>query len=187
LQNLKGISDRVLLLNLYLTQGLSVVIALILFYFQKRNPLELFQVHSWGDVILWGGGLAVLVIGVDLIVSRFVPEHLTDDGGVNERIFGRRAIWHIVVISAVVAVAEELLFRGAIQHSIGPYWTSILFAAIHIRYLQHWILTGMVFLTSYALGWIIIHTDQWLSAVIAHFLIDVILGLILRYEAWKNR
>ncbi|MBW7473482.1 CPBP family intramembrane metalloprotease [Paenibacillus oenotherae] len=176
------IDDRLLLINLYATQAITLIIGLIWIFFQHRNPLLLFGIPEGWSFALWGIGLAGLVIVVDLLISRFVPEDVSDDGGVNDRIFRGRPVWHIIVLSFIIAVCEETLFRGAIQQHIGPYWTSILFATIHVRYLRHWIPTGLVFSISYALGWIYIETGTLWAPVIAHFLIDMIMGLLIRFR-----
>lgn len=132
-----------------------------------------------------GVAFAVVVLIVDVLISNWVPPEVTDDGGINELIFKNRPLWHIIVLSFVVAFCEEWLFRGAIQASWGPYWTSILFAAIHIRYLQHWLMTGLVFGISYGLGWIYIQTGSLWTPIIAHFMIDLIMGCIIRYRREK--
>jgi uncharacterized protein len=178
--NVDQLNDKMLLANLYLTQALTFIIGISWVLFQGRNPLPLLELPQSGQFALWGAGLAVLVLVFDLGISRFVPEDASDDGGVNERIFGSRAIWHIIVISLVVSLCEEILFRGAIQYAIGPYWTSILFAAIHVRYLRHWIPTGLVFSISYGLGWIMIHTGTLWAPILAHFLVDFVMGCIIR-------
>jgi membrane protease YdiL (CAAX protease family) len=178
--NVDQLNDKMLLANLYLTQAITLIIGISWVLFQGRNPLPLLELPQSGQFALWGAGLAVLVLVFDLGISRFVPEDASDDGGVNERIFGSRAIWHIAVISLVVSLCEEILFRGAIQYAIGPYWTSILFAAIHVRYLRHWIPTGLVFSISYGLGWIMIHTGTLWAPILAHFLVDFVMGCIIR-------
>lgn len=180
--NIQDLDDRTLLLNLYFTQFLSLFIGLFILFFQKQNPLHLFDLPQGYNFIVWGAGLAVAVIVVDVLISRWIPEEATDDGGINEIIFKNRPLWHIAVISFVVAVCEELLFRGAIQHAFGPYWTSILFAAIHIRYLKHWIPTGLVFSISYGIGWVYVHTGTIWTPIAAHFLIDLVMGCIIRYR-----
>jgi membrane protease YdiL (CAAX protease family) len=176
------LDDRMLLINLYATQGLTFIIGLIWVLFQRQNIIALFKFPNELTFLWWGVGLAAAVIVVDLLISRFVPEEAADDGGVNDRIFRKRPVWHIVLISFIVAICEELLFRGAIQHAIGPYWTSIVFATIHVRYLKHWIPTGLVFSISYGLGWIYMETGSIWSAIIAHFVIDLIMGLIIRFR-----
>jgi membrane protease YdiL (CAAX protease family) len=176
------LSDRMLLINLYLTQLLTFVIGLVWLFFQGRNPLQLMAFPSNGMFALWGVGLAAAVLLLDLVISRWVPEDAADDGGVNERIFRTRPLWHIAVIALVASLCEEILFRGTIQYAIGPYWTSILFAAIHVRYLRHWIPTGLVFAISYGLGWIQVQTGTIWAPIAAHFLVDLIMGLIIRFR-----
>ncbi|REK77284.1 CPBP family intramembrane glutamic endopeptidase [Paenibacillus paeoniae] len=180
--NIDEIDDRMLLINLYATQAFTLIIGIIWILFQRQNSLHVLDIPNQWEFLAWGVGLAAAVIAVDLLISRWVPEEAADDGGVNDRIFRNRPIWHIALISFVVAVCEELLFRGAIQHAFGPYWTSIIFAAIHVRYLRHWIPTGLVFSISYGLGWIYIQSDTLWAPIVAHFVIDFIMGLIIRFR-----
>ncbi|CAM3316729.1 MULTISPECIES: CPBP family intramembrane glutamic endopeptidase [Paenibacillus] len=176
------LNDRLLLINLYLTQALTLIVGLIWILFQGRNPLALLAVPKELEFLYWGLGLAAAMLVVDLILSRFVSEDSMDDGGINEMLFRNRPIWHILVIAIVVSVCEELLFRGAIQHAFGPYWTSILFALIHVRYLKHWLPTGWVFLSSYGLGLVYIYTGTLWAPILCHFLIDFISGMLIRFR-----
>ncbi|MFE4710947.1 MULTISPECIES: CPBP family intramembrane glutamic endopeptidase [Paenibacillus] len=176
------LTDRLLLLNLYITQGLTLFIGLIWILLQKRNPLQVINLPESTQFLYWGLGLAGLMLIVDFLMTYIVPEETMDDGGINDMLFRARPIWHIVLIAAMVAVCEEVLFRGAIQHAFGPYWTSILFALIHVRYLRHWIPTGWVFLSSYGLGYIYIHTGSLWAPILCHFVIDLFSGLVIRYR-----
>ncbi|MBW5446674.1 CPBP family intramembrane metalloprotease [Cohnella sp. CFH 77786] len=180
------LSDRMLLLNLYLTQLLTLIIGVVWLFFQGRSPIDLLSWPGNADFALWGAGLAACVLLADLAISGWIPDEASEDGGVNERIFRTRPIWHIALISLVVSLCEEILFRGAVQHAIGAYWTSIAFAAIHVRYLRHWIPTGLVFSISYGLGWIQIQTGTIWAPIAAHFLIDLAMGLIIRYRREKE-
>ncbi|MEF2964386.1 type II CAAX endopeptidase family protein [Paenibacillus sp. M1] len=176
------LDDRMLLINLYLTQGLVLFIGLIILFFQKRNPLSVLKFPESPEFLYWGAGLAGIMLLIDLLLSKFVLEEALDDGGINELLFRSRPLWHIVLISLLVAICEELLFRGAIQHGIGPYWTSILFAVIHVRYLKHWLPTGWVFASSYGLGFIYVQTGTLWAPILCHFLIDLISGLAIKYR-----
>ncbi|WP_379129118.1 type II CAAX prenyl endopeptidase Rce1 family protein [Paenibacillus sp. sgz500958] len=178
----QNLTERLLLVNLYFTQGLTLFIGLIWILFQKRNPLTVLNFPDSGHFVAWGLGLAGIMLVVDFFLTYIVPEESMDDGGINQLLFRGRPFWHIVLIAAVVSICEELLFRGAIQHSFGPYWTSILFAVIHVRYLRHWIPTGWVFLSSYGLGYIYIHSGSLWAPILCHFIIDLISGLIIRYR-----
>lgn len=181
--NLNEVDDRFLLINLYVTQLVVLIVAVVILLFQKQQLSAIFSIAPGYRILVWSICFAAAVLVVDLLISSKVPPEVTDDGGINEKIFKNRPLWHIALLSLVVAICEELLFRGAIQASWGPYWTSILFAAIHIRYLQHWLMTGLVFGISYGLGWIYIQTGSLWTPIAAHFLIDFIMGCILRFRS----
>jgi membrane protease YdiL (CAAX protease family) len=185
--DLSKIDDRTLLVNLYLTQLLTLIVGVILLWVQGRSLLDVLAVPRQYSPWLWGAGFALVVLAVDGLLSRWIPEDVTDDGGINEKLFRARPLWHIAVLSFIVAVCEEVLFRGAVQHWLGPYWTSILFAAVHVRYLKHWLMTGLVFSISYGLGWIAVRTGTLWTPIAAHFLIDFVLGAIIRYRGSRER
>ncbi|NEW06118.1 CPBP family intramembrane metalloprotease [Paenibacillus sp. SYP-B3998] len=186
--DLNDLNDRTLLLNLYITQLLTFIIGIVIVFFQSNHKiLSMFHFEGGWAILIWGCLFAVVVLGVDVLISRWVPKEVSDDGGINEMIFGNRAVWHIALISLIVAICEELLFRGALQYWWGPYWTSIVFAAIHVRYLQHWLMTGMVFGISYGLGWIYQYTGSLWTPIIAHFIIDFVMGCILRFSKEEEK
>lgn len=177
------IDDRMLLLNLYLTQALILIIGIVWLIFQKQNVISLLTIpENMANVFLYGVIFTGLAVLLNVVASKFSPEEANDDGGVNERIFKSRPIWHIVVLCLIIAFCEELLFRGAIQHTFGVYWTSVIFATIHVRYLKHWIPTGLVFCISYGLGWIYLETGSIWTSILAHFLFDLIMGLAIRFR-----
>jgi membrane protease YdiL (CAAX protease family) len=185
--DLSKLDDKTLLLNVYLTQGITLLVAFVLFWTQGRSFVDVLSLPEGYEPWAWGVGFALSVLAVDGWISRWIPEEVTDDGGINELLFRRRPLWHIALLSFVVAVCEELLFRGAVQHWLGPYWTSILFAAVHVRYLKHWLMTGLVFSISYGLGWIAIRTGTLWTPIAAHFIIDFIMGTIIRYRGKGSR
>ncbi|MBB6674178.1 CPBP family intramembrane glutamic endopeptidase [Cohnella nanjingensis] len=176
------LNDKMLLVNLYATQAITFIIGLLWVILQGRNAINLFAIPHGLEFLYGGLGLAAAVVLIDVSVSRWVPEDAMEDGGVNDRLFRARPVWHIAVIAAVVSICEELLFRGAVQHAFGPYWTSILFAAIHVRYLRHWVPTGMVFGISYGLGWLMDWSGTIWAPILTHFLVDLIMGLIIRFR-----
>jgi membrane protease YdiL (CAAX protease family) len=175
-----------MLVNLYASQLIVFILAWIVLLIQQRSIGQLLKLDQWQTALYWGCGFAAVVIAADVLITRLAPEKIMNDGGVNDRIFRGRAVWHIALISLIVALCEELLFRGAIQHAIGLYWTSILFTVLHIRYLKHWIMTGLVFCISYGLGWIYIQTGTLWAPIIAHFAIDFIMGCLIRFRRDKE-
>jgi len=186
LKNIKihELDEKIILLNLAITQLIMLAVGIVLIMFQDTNSLgELLQMKNMRTALLWGAGFALIVLVADVAISRWVPEEVADDGGINKLIFKGRPLWQIVLICLAVAVCEELLFRGAVQHSLGPYWTSILFAAVHVRYLQHWLMTALVFGISYGMGWIYLQTGTLWTPIAAHFMIDLAMGCFIRYRS----
>lgn len=177
--NIEEISDRVLLLNLYLTQAIVLTAACVLLWWQGRFNLNLWESESW-TVWLWGIAAGLVIVCVDLVLSRFFPDFMLDDGGINEKLFRNRPMWHIFVMTLVIAVCEELLFRGALQPVLGIFWTSILFTLIHFRYLKQWMMTILVFCISLGLGGLVVWTGSLVTSTVAHFVVDFSLGVLLR-------
>jgi len=180
--DLSKLDDKTLLLNVYLTQALTLIAGLALIWVQGRAAGDVLALPAGWTPWAWGAGFALLVLAADGALARFVPEEVTDDGGINDMLFRNRPVWHIALLSFIVAVCEELLFRGAVQHWLGSYWTSILFAVVHVRYLKHWLMTGLVFSISYGLGYIAVRTGTLWTPIAAHFIIDLAMGLIIRYR-----
>ncbi|MCR8995263.1 CPBP family intramembrane glutamic endopeptidase [Brevibacillus laterosporus] len=181
---LDQLDDRTLLLNLWLTQGIVLLIALLgsWFLYTKTEFWQLLlTMHPsyLGYAVL----LIVLVVTSNIIIEKTVPPSWVDDGGMNERIFRSLSIPTTFLLCVAVGISEEWLFRGVIHELIGNVWTSILFTAIHFRYLQKPILIGMVFLTSYLLGILFTWTNSLITVMFVHATINFVLALFLKYKA----
>src|SRR5699024_12098023 len=87
----------------------------------------------------------------------------------------------IIIITLIVAISEEVLFRGVIQTTFGYIFASSLFAIIHIRYLKKPILFLLVLFTSFLIGYLFLITENLLVTIVFHFLFDLFLGSYVRY------
>lgn len=181
--DINQINDRVLLLNLYITQAGILLLGGLFFWFQPKSLPSLFTLEPGLSIALYGLYLGLFAVCLDIVITDYVPAEYTDDGGINHKLFASRPLWHIAVICLVVSFSEEFLFRGGIQYYLGPYWTALLFTVIHFRYLNHWIPTGLVFLISYGLGFVYEQTGSLWTPILAHFVIDFIMGCLLRYSS----
>lgn len=179
MQGKPGLTDRSLLLNLYASQFLVLSLAVILLLFQGRLSMDLFV---WWEGRFWASGalLGMIVVGIEILLALVLPAEWLDDGGINLRLFRRRSVLHIAWIALLVSVAEEMLFRGAVQHWLGIWGTSLLFTLIHFRYLRQWAMASLLFAVSAALGWVVEWSGTLTPAIVAHFIIDFVMGTLIR-------
>lgn len=79
---------------------------------------------------------------------------------------------NLAIVSIVVGISEELLFRGALQPRFGNLYTSILFSSLHFQYLSVIALIE-IFIISYILG-IIKEKTSTSTTIIIHIIYDFI-------------
>ncbi len=143
--------------------------------------LELFEADMH-DILYYGLLTGIIIVIADLLLMYIFPKKYYDDGGVNDRIFKNRSVPGIFCIALAVAISEELLFRGVIQTSFGYIAASCLFALIHVRYLRKPVLFISVLLVSFYIGYIFVITENLAAVIMAHFTVDLVLGLIIRLQ-----
>jgi len=185
---IKQMDPRELLYHLYLSQIAFFVIGLVLAYFLFYSFESLKEIFSWQpiDIFVIGTVVALVVVGADLLLIKWVPKSLLDDGGINEKMFQTRSLPHIIFLAFIISFAEEFLFRGVIQTHFGIWVASILFAVLHIRYLHKWVLFLSVVLISFVLGYTYEVTGSLWVTIWAHFLIDMLLAYKIRADYLKN-
>lgn len=92
----------------------------------------------------------------------------------------------MVYVSLIAGISEEILFRGAIQPVLGIWFTSILFIGVHgyirMQSTKHALYSFYTFLLSTMLGALFIYLGL-ISAIIAHFIYDVIVLYGIKKEA----
>ncbi|HET7578588.1 MAG TPA: CPBP family intramembrane glutamic endopeptidase [Bacillales bacterium] len=103
-----------------------------------------------------------------------------DDGGINERLFSILSVPHVFFATAVIAIVEEGLFRGVLQAHFGLIIASLIFAVLHIRYLQKIVLFIVTVALSFLLGLLFWYTQNLLVCMFVHFVIDFVQGAAIR-------
>lgn len=184
---IKQLSDKELILNVYFTQLLLIVVSFILSYFLFDTMTDLFGLFDWFDhrIIFIGGSAGLLVVIIDVFMMTYLPKRLFDDGGINERLFKSISTPHIFILTAVIAICEEILFRGVIQTHFGLIVASIVFVLVHIRYLNNLFLFINIVTLSFLIGVIFLVTGNLFITIFMHFIIDLILGLIIKHQIIK--
>lgn len=187
---IKNISDHVLVLNVWLTQVILLIISAVLGFLLFDNFSEFVSLFELFDrkIFTIGVSSGILVVIIDLILTRWLPVSFYDDGGINERIFRSLSYPKILFLTLMVAVCEELLFRGIIQNHTNLWIASLIFALVHYRYLFNPFLFFNVTILSIFIGWLFHITENLAVTIVAHFIIDFILGLVIRrkYKKRKN-
>ncbi|MFB7638578.1 CPBP family intramembrane glutamic endopeptidase [Peribacillus butanolivorans] len=185
---IKQLTDKQLLYNLFLTQIILLTLAFFLGIILFNDRSTFFDLFIFNDlnILLFGIPAGIIVVLFDLFMMRVTPSSYQDDGGINERIFSSLSYSMIFVVALVVAISEELLFRGVLQTHLGLLWTSIIFAAVHYRYLFNWFLFLNVLVLSFFIGFLFEWTNNLLVTIMAHFLIDFILGVLIRRKQAKR-
>ncbi|MEH7380826.1 type II CAAX endopeptidase family protein [Bacillus sp. JJ1533] len=181
---IKQLPDKEIVFHLYLTQGILLIVSLVLGFFLFDNWSSFLKLWDWKDwnILLVGSAFALVVVFVDFLLMKWLPEAMYDDGGINERIFQKRSIPHIFVLCILISFSEEILFRGVIQTHFGLFIASLIFALLHVRYLYKWVLLISVVFLSFFLGYIYeLYQNLWIT-VYAHFWIDFIFAVKLRME-----
>lgn len=185
---IKNISDEVLVLNVWITQGIVFVVSAVLAFFlfdSFSEFLSLFRVVD--DKLVWGVAAGLFVVLNDVILMKILPPSLYDDGGINERIFRNLSYPNIFLITLVIACCEEILFRGVIQYHTNIWIASAIFALVHYRYLFKPFLLMNITLLSLFIGLLFELTNNLMVTIIAHFVIDFLLGIIIKIKYVREK
>lgn len=174
-------SYRTLLLNLLLSQLFFLLLGIGLSYLLFDSLTDWIGLMAWNpyELIIYGFLPGITVVLIDLFLIKAFPSKWFDDGGLNNKLFKEAPVLHIFGITLLVAIAEEVLFRGVIQTIYGIYAASFLFAMVHFRYLRKPFLFLSVLFLSFALGFVYKWTHNILVPITMHFTIDFVLGWII--------
>jgi membrane protease YdiL (CAAX protease family) len=178
------LTDNELIRHLYITQVILLVVSLVLSLFFFKGFL-FWQQMNWFDLkaVTIGIGAGLIVVIIDYLLTKWLPDSYYDDGGLNERIFRHQSVLRIFFITLFVAFSEELLFRGIVQTKIGLIWACLIFAAVHYRYLFNWFLLINIIALSFFIGIIFVWTNNLAVTITMHFVIDFLSGIQIK---WKN-
>jgi membrane protease YdiL (CAAX protease family) len=154
--------------------------------FVRRSTRETLQrlglippgVHWWAIALV--GVLAFLLVGagIEKAASALTPGTQEQVNRVSNALFKRFDNPGAVVFLAVVAgVAEEIVFRGALQPRFGLIATAFLFAAVHTQY-GITFASLEVFVLGLGLGWLRAASKSTLPGIVTHAGYDLIVGLI---------
>jgi membrane protease YdiL (CAAX protease family) len=131
------------------------------------------QVHWLRDVALGlAGGALVIVASSEITARTRMGTALAQALGAA---LGPLRTRDCVVLALVSGVAEEALFRGALQPRVGLVWASVVFALAHLvprRHLLPW--SAFSLAAGFLLGGLYAATGNLVAPVVAHVAINAV-------------
>lgn len=181
---IKQMSGKQVRQSVFLSQLLFVIIAVVASLFIFPNFLYWFDILELNlqQILIYGVPPALVLVIIEILLFKVVSKEALDDGGINEKVFKDASVGTIFILALVVAISEELLFRGLLQTTFGLIIASGIFAIIHVRYLKKPILFIFVVLTSFLIGYLFELTNNLLVVIVFHFALDFLLGLFIKYR-----
>lgn len=105
------------------------------------------------------------------------PQEVAQVEALSERLYEGFGFWHWLALAIGAGIGEEILFRGALQPVLGIWFTSALFAVVHVQYGLLNPATLVLFLLALILGYIK-QRHNTTVAIFVHFGYNLVLALI---------
>lgn len=130
--------------------------------------------------------IGLLLFGV--ILSSYIPAKYIDD---TNKSYPDSSIPTLLLFMFVGALFEEMLFRGIVQNVlyvfiksnwIAVFTTTLLFIGFHIQYFKKPIMLINITIPSLVFGWIYTETNNLAVPVLVHFLMNVSITLLFKYN-----
>ncbi|WP_338539750.1 CPBP family intramembrane glutamic endopeptidase [Paenibacillus tundrae] len=130
--------------------------------------------------------IGLLLFGV--ILSLYIPAKYIDD---TNKSYPDSSIPTLLLFMFVGALFEEMLFRGIVQNVLYLFiesnWiailtTTLLFIGFHIQYFKKPIMLINITIPSLVFGWIYTETNNLAVPVLVHFLMNVGITLLFKYN-----
>ena len=179
------LTKKELTFHLVATQIVLLTISIILGIFLINDFSSFFNLfRSDSSIYVLGITNGIVIVILDLFLMKVLPDGYYDDGGINEKIFQDRSVLEIIGLTLLIALSEEILFRGIIQTHFGVIAASTIFALVHIRYWGHWFLILNIVVLSFWIGFVYEWSDHnLLTTITMHFLIDFFLGIAIKIRS----
>lgn len=168
----------------------------VLFALLKNNLLGSQSLFSFQEPSKLIGSTVSVSLG--LLVFGILATFLTPSKYIDEtnKSYQNQSFPQLLSFLFVGALFEELLFRGIIQNVLFTFlhnsWlaiivTTLLFLTLHVLYFKKPIMLLTIIVPSLAFGWVYFTTGNLLAPFIAHFVLNLGMTLLFKYEMIKVR
>lgn len=143
----------------------------------QRLGLGPLTVRQLLESIGWIALLVLLQAIGGAVWNAIAPEEVALIEQISQTLYQNFGFWHWLALAVGAGIGEEILFRGALQPAQGIWFTSALFAIVHVQYGIFTPATVVLFLLSFILG-TIRRRHNTTMAILVHFGYDFALALI---------
>ncbi|MCP4417766.1 MAG: CPBP family intramembrane metalloprotease [Chloroflexi bacterium] len=105
------------------------------------------------------------------------PEQVALVEDLSQQLYVDFSFWHWLALALAAGIGEEILFRGALQPVLGIWFTSILFAIVHVQYGFLTPATLVLFILALIIGFVR-QRHNTTVAILVHVGYDFALGMI---------
>ena len=138
------------------------------------RPLDLGPSAGPSLTLAVAGGLVAVLLAGAWLCERLLPSFRYASRLLEEALADLQlSVPAIVLLAALTAAAEELLFRGVLLAWLGVWGQAVLFGLAHPTPRQGWSYTAYTFLAGVLLGYATLLTGQLWAAMLAHFMINL--------------
>lgn len=129
------------------------------------------------EALGWIGLLIVLQALGGAVWEAISPDEVALVQELGDKLYLGFGFWHWFALALGAGIGEEILFRGALQPVFGIWFTSLIFAIVHVQYGLLTPATFVLFLLSIILGFIR-QRHNTTVAIFVHLGYDLALGVI---------
>jgi membrane protease YdiL (CAAX protease family) len=168
--------------------GIIMMLVAILWAFLVRGEnwqARWYPVHNAPQEILLGCVIGIIAIVFAWELTEYIPQvRYLREKLTTSLDFTELQGWHALALGVLAAFPEEMLFRGAMQPTLGIPLTALIFGILHAMSRTYFIYAmGAGLCLGLLAAW---RGDLW-AATIAHLIYDAGLFLLMRWHVQRNK
>lgn len=165
---------------------IAVIFGLVVYDVLTIQNLLSFDKPIESIVITGIASIALLLFGV--VLTFIIPSNYIDD---TNKTYQDGTLSSLIIFMFLVALFEELLFRGIIQNLFfvytGHQWvailsTTVLFLVFHIQYFKKPMMLLNITIPSLVFGWVYFKTNNLLVPVFVHSIMNLGTTIMFKYK-----
>ncbi|OMF89509.1 CPBP family intramembrane glutamic endopeptidase [Paenibacillus sp. FSL R7-0337] len=183
--------DAVLVFLAFALISAAVIFALVIYEVLNLKDLLSFENPRQLAMYVVLPPISLLLFGI--ILTLITPASYIDE---TNKSYQNYSLTAILAFTFAGALFEELLFRGIIQNVLTLYLpnlrvaivlTTVLFVGMHVQYYTKPLMLLNITIPSLVFGWVYVQTDNLLVPILVHFLMNLGITLLFKYNMIQMR